>query len=674
VKDQESQVSHPHIFQKRKCMGNGGAPFGEESDLSEKRPFIPVLWAGMNGLFFAGLPGVELMPTDSQWIKADVTVTETTDGSLILQNKIPLADYPANLLTWLHQNAARFPDKPFLQERDEQNQWCGLTYAETLAAVNRLSNGLVAMGLTDDRPIAILSENCVDMALIQFAAMQVGLPVTPISYAYSVRSQTGSLIKHILDVTQASMLVMSNADVHMAKINQWDIGGLQLYAFLNSESHANVHPFNALFAEETSLSAESQARFEDVTADTLAKIQFTSGSTDLPKGVEVTHKMMVTNQVAIAQVWPFLDSDEVVVDWLPWNHTFGGNLITNMVLRLGGTFYIDRGNPTPMGLPTTVQNIKDVSPTIYFGVPRSYTALYAKMKEDEGLKEAFFRRLKFVFTAAAALDQATYEGIKAMSAEVRGETVPFFSAWGATETAPGATHVYWDMDDVRVIGVPLPGVSIKLAPDPCGKREMRVKGPNVTRGYYNNPIATAAAFDEEGYYRTGDAGRFLEPGNPAAGLVFDGRTGEDFKLTSGVWVHNGRLRNSINQLGQPCLLEVVIAAPNREYLGALVFPNLPVLRERFAEASESLPEDAGFLKSEPVVEFFRSVFKQHNATQSGSSGRFERFILPKIPPRLDKNETTDKGYINQSAVLTHRADIFERLYAEPPPDEVIIIG
>jgi feruloyl-CoA synthase len=230
------------------------------------------------------------------------------------------------------------------------------------------------------------------------------------------------------------------------------------------------------------------------------------------------------------------------------------------------------------------------------------------------------------------------------------------------------------MDDVRVIGVPLPGVSIKLTPDPCGKREMRVKGPNVTRGYYNNPVATAAAFDEEGYYRTCDAGKFLDPDNPAAGLIFDGRTGEDFKLTSGVWVHNCHLRNSINQLGQPFLLEVVIAAPNREYLGALVFPNLPALRERFAEASKSHPDDAGFLASEPVVEFFRTVFEQHNATQSGSSGRFERFTLLTVPPRLDKGETTDKGYVNQAAVLAHRADIVERLYAEPPVDEVIILG
>jgi feruloyl-CoA synthase len=263
--------------------------------------------------------------------------------------------------------------------------------------------------------------------------------------------------------------------------------------------------------------------------------------------------------------------------------------------------------------------------------------------------------------------------MKAMSAEVRGQPLPFFSGWGSTETSPDATLVYWEIDDARVIGLPIPGVSIKLVPDASGKQEMRVKGPNVTRGYYNDEAATAAAFDQEGYYRIGDAGKFLDPDDPGAGLIFDGRTGEDFKLTSGVWVHNGRLRNSVNKLGQPFLLEVVVAAPNREYLSALVFPNLPVLRGRLAAASQANAEDADFLQSEAVVEFFRDIFKQHNAGHQGSSNRFERFTLLMVPPRIDKNETTDKGYINQSAVLTHRADIVNKLYADPPPAEVVVI-
>jgi feruloyl-CoA synthase len=344
-----------------------------------------------------------------------------------------------------------------------------------------------------------------------------------------------------------------------------------------------------------------------------------------------------------------------------------------MMLKHGGTFCIDHGNPTPMGLGTTIKNIKDVSPTLYFGVPRSYTALYAQMQDDEALKQAFFKNLKFIFTAAAALDQATYERFKKLCAEVRGQAVPFFSAWGCTETAPDATLVYWEVDDARVIGLPIPGVAIKLAPDPSGKRELRVKGANVTRGYYHNSEASAAAFDGEGYYRTGDAGKFLDPANPAAGLIFDGRITEDFKLTSGVWVHNGRLRNELNGLGQPFLLDVVVAAPDREYLTILVFPNLPVLRGRLKEASAAHPEDADFLRSEAVSHFFRDIFKKHNANASGSSSQFERFTLLLEPPGIDKNETTDKGYINQSAVLAHRADIVEKLYADPPPAEVVVI-
>ena len=381
------------------------------------------------------------MAKDFQWVKTQVDVTKRDDGNLILRNKVPLADYPANLGIWLHRNAQTLPGKYFIKQRNGEDRWDGLTYAETLAIVNRISNGLIAMDMEAGRPVAVLSENSINMALIQVAAMQVGLPVVPISFAYSVRSQTGLHIKHILDVINASILVMSDADLHMPKLNQWNLGDVQLFAFTNSENHDTVQPFKDLFADQETLSSEAKARFDTVTPDTLAKIQFTSGSTNLPKGVMVTHGMQITNQVGVHQMWPFLDSDDVIVDWLPWNHTFGGNFVFNMMLMHGGTFFIDNGNPTPVGLPATINNIKDVSPTLYFGVPRSYIALFARMREDETLKHAFFKNLKFIFTAAAALDQTTFEGMRQMSAEVRGEAVPFFSAWGCTETAPDATLI-----------------------------------------------------------------------------------------------------------------------------------------------------------------------------------------------------------------------------------------
>jgi feruloyl-CoA synthase len=540
-----------------------------------------------------------------------------------------------------------------------------------------LSKGLLALGLDGSRPIAIMSENSVEMALVQLAAMQVGVAVAPISYAYSTLSKTGGHIKHILDVIAAPLVVMSDADLHMAKLNQWDLSSVQLFAVSHAEHHDGVQPLSALenaSASGDTLSDEGEARFAAVTPETLAKIQFTSGSTNLPKGVEITHGMQTSNQVGIAQLWPFVGTDEVAVDFLPWNHTFGGNFIFNMVLMHGGTLHIDRGSPAPQGFETMVKNIAEVRPTMYFGVPRSYTALYARMKSDMALREAFFSRLKLMFTAAAALDQPTFDGMQAMSTQARGgEPVPFFAAWGMTESAPDATLVYWPAKDARVIGLPLPGVSVKLAADPSGKRELRVKGPNITRGYYHNDAATEAAFDAEGYYRSSDAGAFLDPDQPEAGLIFDGRSGEDFKLTSGTWIHNARLRASVNGLGQPYLLEVVIAAPNRDYLGALVFPNLPALRGRFAEVGARTGEnDVAFLESEEIRDFFSGVFARHNQENPTSSGHIERILLLTAPPQLDANETTDKGYINQIAVLRNRADLVERLYLDPPPSEVIL--
>jgi feruloyl-CoA synthase len=296
------------------------------------------------------------------------------------------------------------------------------------------------------------------------------------------------------------------------------------------------------------------------------------------------------------------------------------------------------------------------------------------MQSDEALCQAFFKNLKFIFTAAAALDQATFEGLRAMSATERGEPVPFFSAWGSTETAPDSTLVYWEIDDARVIGLPIPGVEVKLAADRSGKDELRVRGPNVTAGYYNDAVATAVAFDGEGYYRTSDAGKFLDLDDPNAGLIFDGRISEDFKLTSGVWVHNASLRRSINMLGQPYLIDVVVAAPNRDYLTALVYPNTPLLRAKLAEASAVHPNDADFLADDAVIELFRNIFRRHNAGEQGSSKRFERFTLLNEQPTIDKNETTDKGYINQQAVLASHTELVEKLYLELAAEGVIVIG
>lgn len=574
-----------------------------------------------------------------------------------------MAEYPANVGSYLRESAARFPDKPFLLERSGES-WHGITFSETLAQVNRLSNGLLDLGLKPNAPIAILSPNSIDMALVQLAAMQIGCAAVPISLAYSLRSQTGDLAKHILDVTSAPVLVMSDAEVHMAKVEQPNDSGRYFYAFRNSGMHQKVRDFAELYAEEKELSPDAEARFRAVTPDTIAKIQFTSGSTSLPKGVEVTHGMMTSNQVSIHQLWPFLSSEDVLVDWLPWNHTFGGNFVFNAALAHGSTLYIDNGNPTPAGFANTVANIISVKPTVYFGVPASYAALYARMQQDAELRRAFFSRLKLIFVAAAALDQKTFEGMKAMSEEETGMEVPFFSAWGSTETAPCATLVYWHSDDIRVIGLPNPGTTLKLVPCDEHRYEARVAGANVSKGYFNDPEATDAAFDDDGYYCTGDAVAFLDEKSPNAGLIFAGRLGEDFKLASGTWVRNAEVRASINEIGKPYLMEVVLAAPDRPYLNALIVPNVAALRGHFAELSDARTDDVEFVHSSDVTALFRNIMQEHNRERTGATQRIVRFSVLTRPLQFDQGEATDKGYVNQGAVLRNNAELVARLYED----------
>ena len=607
-----------------------------------------------------------------EFVTPKVRVVRRADGGVLVENEVPLGPVPANLVGWLHDHAASTPDKAFLRQRDGAGGWRAVTFAEAERTADRLANGLVAAGLADAQPgrrlrppLAILSENAIEMGLVSLAAMQVGIPVVPISNAYSVRSATGELTAHVLRTAAPAALVVSDAAVHARAIAQARELGARVFAVTGD----GAEPLADL-ATGDGLSDATRARYEAVRPDTVAKLQFTSGSTDLPKAVVCTHGMLASNQVGIAQLWPSLGPRDELCDWLPWNHTFGGNFVFDMALMHGCTLSIDHGNPSPAGLPVTAANLADVRPTVYFSVPAGYVALAARMRDDAALRDAFFSRLRMVFVAAAALDQATHATLRAMS----GGAVPFLSAWGATETAPCATLVFWETDEARVIGLPLPGVQVALVPATGGKRELRARGPNITPGYHGNPDATAAAFDDEGFYRSGDAGALLDEDDPARGLVFDGRLGEDFKLTSGVWVRNAAVRGSVNRLGQPLLVEVVPTAPNRAWLGVLVFPNLAVLRARLPEVAAACPDDDALCAHADVVALFRDVLRRHNATATGGSNRIERFALLTSAPAMDANETTDKGYVNQRAVLTNRATLVEALYADPPGPGVVEVG
>jgi feruloyl-CoA synthase len=390
----------------------------------------------------------------------------------------------------------------------------------------------------------------------------------------------------------------------------------------------------------------------------------------MPKGVINTQRMMCSNQQAIAQVWPFLESKPpVIVDWLPWNHTFGGNHNFNMVLRNGGTLYIDAGKPAPGLVEKTVANLREVSPTLYFNVPRGFDVMLPYLEADTGLRDTFFARLDLIFHAGAALPQPLWERLEKLSVDSTGKRARMVSAWGSTETSPLVTSVHFAIDRAGIIGLPAPGIELKMIPN-GDKLEMRVRGPNVTPGYWKAASLTKAAFDEDGFYCIGDAGKLADPADPSKGVVFDGRTAEDFKLMSGTWVHVGVLRVNALAAATPLIQDAVVTGHDREEVGLLAFANPAGCRTLCKDAASETPLSEMIARDE-VRAHVREGLATHNAANPGSSTRITRVLLMATPPSIDANEITDKGYINQRAVLERRADLVKRLYGDDP--EVIRI-
>ncbi|HKU98568.1 MAG TPA: AMP-binding protein, partial [Vineibacter sp.] len=419
--------------------------------------------------------------------------------------------------------------------------------------------------------------------------------------------------------------------------------------------------------------AAVDAAFAALSPDTIAKILFTSGSTGLPKGVINTQRMMCSNQQALAQTYRFLGRDRppVLVDWLPWNHTFAGNHDFNMLLFHGGTYVIDDGKPAPGLIERTIANLRAVAPTIYFNVPRGFDMVIPYLERDAALRDHVFSQLDMILYAGAALPQNLWERLEALSVAATGRRTMMVSAWGSTETAPCATAVHWRIDSAGIIGLPVPGTDILLTPN-AGKMELRVRGPNVTPGYWRNPQKTHEAFDAEGFYCIGDAGRLHDAADPAKGIVFDGRVAEDFKLSSGTWVHVGALRVAAIAAAAPVIQDCVVTGQDRSDIGLLIFPNPAGCAALCPEAGAGAPL-ADLIGSPAVRDRIQSGLAAHNRAHVGSSTRIARALVLAMPPGIDANEITDKGYINQRAVLEHRAAAVARLHAETPGPEVIIV-
>jgi feruloyl-CoA synthase len=601
--------------------------------------------------------------------RAAVHVERQPDGGLILTHPDPLPACPDALTRRLEHWATAAPDRMFLAQRTPEGGWRRLSYAQTLAQVRSIAQALLDRGLTAETPVAILSGNDIEHALLGLGAMVAGIPYAPVSVPYSLMSADFGKLRAIVADLTPGLVFASDGRAFSRALSAAVPPDCEIVIARNPLGLLPTTDFADLLATgATTAVDDAHAR---VGSDTIAKILFTSGSTGSPKGVINTHRMLAANQAQIRAGLAFVaDEPPTIVDWLPWNHTFGSNHNFNLVLDNGGTLVIDEGKPLPGAIEATVRNLREIAPTVYFNVPKGFDTLLPYLREDRALRENFFSRLKAMFYAGAGLGQHAWDELTRLAVETTGERIVFLSSIGSTETAPMALSCNWPCERPGNIGLPAPGVTLKLVPN-GGKLEARLKGPNVTPGYWRRPDLTAEAFDEDGFYRIGDALRLADPGDPSKGLLFDGRLAEDFKLASGTWVSTGAVRAQVLDGFAPLLRDAAIAGADRDELAVLAFPDVDACRARADLGAGASP--AAVLADAAVRAEFAGRLASLAARSTGSSNRVGRMLLMAEPPSLDAGEATDKGSINQRAVLTRRAALVEELYASPASANVISI-
>jgi feruloyl-CoA synthase len=588
-------------------------------------------------------------------------VDERADGSIVMRAIQPLGPYPATLTDRLEHWASAVPDRTLLAWRNGE-LFERLTYRNAFDAVTRIGQALIDRGLSAERPLAILSGNDSKHFLLALAAQHAGVPYAPISPAYSLVSTDFGALGYVLDSLSPGLVFASDRERFAPAINA---------AVDSSVEVITGGGFDALL--RASATPDVATRHAAIAPDDIAKILFTSGSTGRPKGVVNTHRMLCSNQQMILQTLPFLgDAPPVLVDWLPWHHTFGGNHNIGLVLYNGGSLYVDEGRPVPGGFGESIRNLLEVSPTMYLNVPKGYEELVRAFRQNRDLAWTFFSRVKVLFYAAASLAQHVADELQELAVQACGARLILVTGLGATETAPMAVCRPWPSDQSSAIGLPVPGVEAKLAP--CGgKLELRIRGPNVTPGYWRQEALTTEAFDDEGFYRMGDAVRPVDRGDLSKGLVFDGRIKEDFKLSTGTWVSVGPLRARIVQHFAPYVRDAVITGHDRDEVGMLAVPDVDACRSLCPDVgSDARPTHV--LAHDAVRDRMRCLLEEFASTATGSATRVVRIILLDEPPSLDAGELTDKGSLNQRAILDRRRALVEDLHAERPSPRVIACG
>ncbi len=599
-------------------------------------------------------------------IKIDIQKSVNTEGVIVLKSTVPLKTRPHRITQRLIHWAKKTPDKVFLGQRSPSGAggWRTITYKETYEKVKRIAHYLLQTNVSPERPIAILSENSIEHGLIALAALHIGVPYSPIAPAYSLKSTDFDKLKHTINLLTPALIFVQNGEQY-TKALAAVAPDIQVVAV--NDPLSNHTPFSELTSQPSEIleavgNIVVNIAFKKIQPETIAKILFTSGSTGLPKGVINTHGNITTNWQQITQTFPFMANGGLnFIDWLPWNHVFGGNHNFGLTLFNGGSLYIDEGNPTPKGIHKTIENLREIAPTMYCNVPKGFEDLIPFLKADKALRETFFSQLKLFFYAGAGMPQHVWDALEQLAYETTGKRILISSGLGMTETSPSSMFNSHFGSFSGMLGVPVAGMELKLVPN-GGKMEARFRAPNVMPGYWRNPEATAKAFDKEGYYCTGDALKFVDENDPNKGMIFDGRIAEDFKLDTGTWVSVGVLKAKLITTGKGLIQDAVITGHDRSFLGAIIFPEL-----NYCKKLAGLGDDADLktvVNTPSVLAALQTVLNDFAKQTTGSSTLIKRALFADFALSIDKGELTDKGSINQRQILANRAAYVEMIYAK----------
>jgi feruloyl-CoA synthase len=603
-------------------------------------------------------------------IAVDIHKEVRADGSILLFSNIPLEPHPYRLTERLKYYATVKPGNIFIGRKNAAGKWDTLSYTETFAKVQSIAQALLQKNLSAESPLVILSENSMEHALISLAAMHVGIPYSAIAPAYSLRSKDFNRLHYIINLLQPGLLFVNNAKKYERAL-QAIAGETEIMAVSDPIGGFNITLFDTFIntSQQRLANDAVEAAFNAIQPNTIAKILFTSGSTGLPKGVINTHENISTNWQQITQTFPFLKEEgNELIDWLPWNHTFGSNHNFGLALFNGGSFYIDDGNPTPEGIAVTINNIRERNPTVYFNVPRGFEELLHYFREDKGLAEKFFSNMKMLFYAGAVMPQHVWDGWEELSVNITGKKILIATGLGCTESSPSALFVSEPGGFSGLAGVPEPGLKLKLVR--CADQlEARYRGKNIFPGYWKQPALTAKSFDEEGFYCTGDALRFVDESDANKGMLFDGRLTEDFKLSTGTWVRVGMLRTQLIAAGNGLISDVVITGHDNDFVGAIVFPAIEYCRQLTGEQ-----EMVAIIHHPLIKEKLQNILEALAKESTGSATWIKRAVLAHFVLSKGKGEISDKGTINQKMVIQNHRDVVEKLYVKIPAENIVEVS